>query len=58
MTYQNPYEMVELADDRSKTIHHDVKQLAGGGKGGTSELSWLLLAVVVLGAALIIVIGL
>ncbi len=52
MTHQNPYDMTELAADRIKTIHHDVKQMGGAGKGEANVLVRLLSTAIVLGAAL------
>jgi hypothetical protein len=57
MTQQNAYELMELADDRIKTIHDEVKSIGPEGEGGAKVLVRLLSTIVVLGAALSIVIG-
>ena len=57
MAHQNSYELIELADDRIKSIHHDVKQMGGAGKGGAKVLGRFLSAAIVLGAALSLIIG-
>jgi hypothetical protein len=57
MTYQNPYEMAELSDDRIKTIHDEVKLIGSSGRGRGDLLGRLLSVVIILGAILSLIIG-